>query len=72
MARRLVEMALSGLRGIRICAQTLPERNASNRVLEKCGFQQVAEIDHPEDGKVWEWEMKAQQDAPAEADMRHR
>lgn len=60
MARRLVEMALAELPGVRIFAQTLPERNASTRVLEKLGFQWTREIEHPEDGRVWEWEMKAQ------------
>jgi RimJ/RimL family protein N-acetyltransferase len=66
MARSLVEKAISESPGIRICAQTMPERNASTRVLEKLGFQQVTEIDHPEDGKVWEWELLAQQVAPAD------
>lgn len=61
MARCLIEIAKSQSHGVRICAQTLPERNASIRVLEKLGFQQVAEVDHPEDGKVWEWELLAQQ-----------
>jgi len=60
MASRLVEKALSESQCIRICAQTLPEQNASTRVLEKLGFHRIAEIDHPEDGKVWEWEWKAQ------------
>ena len=62
MARCLVEKAVFEAQGLLICAQTLPERNASTRVLEKLGFRNIAEIDHPEDGKVWEWEMKAQQD----------
>lgn len=64
MARCLIEKARAQSQDLRICAQTLPERNASTRVLEKLGFQQVAEIDHPEDGKVWEWELLAQQAAP--------
>ncbi len=61
MARYLIKKAMSESPGIRICAQTLPEHNASTRVLEKLGFQQIAEIDHPEDGKVWEWALLAQQ-----------
>ena len=40
-----------------VAAQTLPERNASTRVLEKLGFRHVATIDHPEDGEVWEWQL---------------
>ena len=36
---------------------TLPEANASTRVLGKCGFQKIGEVDDPEDGRVWRWEM---------------
>ncbi|HEX4641452.1 MAG TPA: GNAT family N-acetyltransferase [Chthoniobacterales bacterium] len=39
-------------------AHTLPERNASCRVLEKCGFQRVSEINHPTDGLIWRWERR--------------
>lgn len=37
-------------------AHTLPERNASTRVLEKCGFTLVGEVVDPDDGVVWRWE----------------
>lgn len=37
-------------------AHTLPERNASCRVLEKAGFQYVGPVVDPEDGPVWRWE----------------
>ena len=40
----------------RIRAHTLPEWNASTRVLEKNEFQKVDEIEDPEDGMVWRWE----------------
>lgn len=36
-------------------AQTLPEKNASVRILERLNFVFVGSVDHPEDGKVWEW-----------------
>jgi hypothetical protein len=26
-------------------------------VLLHCGMDRVAEIDHPEDGKIWRWEI---------------
>jgi RimJ/RimL family protein N-acetyltransferase len=39
-------------------AHTLPERNASSRVLEKCGFQYVGEFTHPTDGLIWRWEKQ--------------
>jgi RimJ/RimL family protein N-acetyltransferase len=59
MARQLVEKALAESQAVRICAQTLPQHTASTRVLQKLGFRQIGEFDHPEDGKVWEWEWKA-------------
>jgi RimJ/RimL family protein N-acetyltransferase len=39
-----------------IRAHTLPETNASARVLTKCGFRCVGEAIDPEDGLVWRWE----------------
>jgi RimJ/RimL family protein N-acetyltransferase len=39
-------------------AHTLPERNASTRVLEKCGFCQVGAETHPTDGLIWRWEKQ--------------
>jgi hypothetical protein len=41
-----------------VFAQTLPERNASHRILEKLGFEAVGTINHPEDGEVLEWQWK--------------
>jgi ribosomal-protein-alanine N-acetyltransferase len=40
-------------------AHTHPERNASARVLTKCGFGHVGEVTDPEDGLVWRWEKLA-------------
>ena len=39
-----------------VCAHTRPEENASTRVLTKCGFRWVGEVNDPEDGLVWQWE----------------
>jgi RimJ/RimL family protein N-acetyltransferase len=39
-------------------AHTLPTRNASTRVLEKCGFGFQGEVEDPEDGPVWRWELR--------------
>lgn len=41
-------------------AHTLPERNASTRVLEKCGFRFVSEFTHPTDGLIWRWEKQVE------------
>ena len=37
-------------------AHTLPEPNASTRVLAKCGFRHIGAVTDPEDGLVWRWE----------------
>jgi ribosomal-protein-alanine N-acetyltransferase len=41
-----------------VMAHTLPEANASTRVLTKCGFRFVGEVTDPEDGLVWRWETR--------------
>jgi RimJ/RimL family protein N-acetyltransferase len=41
-----------------VIAHTLPEKNASTRVLQKCGFKLIGEVMDPEDGRVWRWEFK--------------
>jgi ribosomal-protein-alanine N-acetyltransferase len=42
-----------------IRAHTLPELNASTRVLGKCGFRHIGGVIDPEDGPVWRWERDA-------------
>lgn len=37
-------------------AHTLPEHNASTRVLQANGFSHVGAVEDPEDGIVWRWE----------------
>lgn len=58
MARALVTLAGEHGPSLVIAAQTLPEPAASHRILEKLGFQHVDTIDHPEDGRVWEWQLE--------------
>jgi RimJ/RimL family protein N-acetyltransferase len=60
MAAELVAVARRHGSSIVVAAQTLPERNASHRVLEKLGFRHVETVDHPEDGTVWEWRLSGQ------------
>jgi [ribosomal protein S5]-alanine N-acetyltransferase len=55
MARQLVSMARDARSDVIVVAQTLPERSASHRVLEKVGFSCVGSLEHPEDGTVLEW-----------------
>lgn len=47
----------NGVRMVR--AHTLPEPNASTRVLSKCGFAYVGEVVDPDDGLVWRFEKSA-------------
>jgi [ribosomal protein S5]-alanine N-acetyltransferase len=55
MARALVAIA-ARQDGVRlVCAHTLPEANASTRVLSKLGFVFVGDASGPE-GSVWRWE----------------
>ena len=58
IARALMSYAAGSGRANTIRAHTLPETNASTRVLEKCGFQCMGEVIDPEDGSVWRWECR--------------
>ena len=55
-AGALVAFALERVDVTSIRAHTLPENNASSRVLAKSGFQYLGEVVDPEDGLVWRWE----------------
>jgi [ribosomal protein S5]-alanine N-acetyltransferase len=55
MATELVALARRSDRVREIFAHTLPERNASTRILEKAGLRWDDEIVDPEDGRVWLW-----------------
>ncbi len=55
-AAALASYALSHGQVRVVRAHTLPEPNASTRVLSKCGFRRVGEVIDPEDGLVWRWE----------------
>ncbi len=53
-----VEFALGSEQVKFVRAHTLPENNASCRVLTKCGFELLGEVTDPEDGRVWRWERR--------------
>jgi [ribosomal protein S5]-alanine N-acetyltransferase len=57
MGRQLIELARKTDPSVRVTAQTLPTENASTRVLQKLGFTRIGEVNHPEDGLVWEWHL---------------
>lgn len=58
-ADALVSYALDDFRVRAVWAHTLPQTNASTRVLAKCGFRFIGEVVDPEDGLVWRWEKQA-------------
>jgi RimJ/RimL family protein N-acetyltransferase len=57
-AQALIDYAFQHKGVSRVRAHTLPEANASTRVLTKCGFDRVGEVVDPEDGPVWRWEKQ--------------
>ena len=57
MAQGLVAIARKCDPSVKIIAHTLAEENASNHILKKVGFVLSGTIDHPEDGKIWEWSL---------------
>jgi [ribosomal protein S5]-alanine N-acetyltransferase len=42
----------------RIVAHTLPSESPSTSVLRKCGFSRAGDVDDPDDGPVWRWELR--------------
>lgn len=57
-ARLLIAHAFSNAQVRTVQAHTLPERNASTRILQKCGFKHCGELVDPVDGMIWCWEMQ--------------
>ena len=58
MVAALIEIAVKSGLVVRVIAHTLPEANASTRILQKAGMTCAGEIEHPEDGRVWLWELR--------------
>jgi len=55
MGHALLNRALESDAVRDVIAHTLPERNASTRILEKIGFRLVGEAHDADAGKVWRW-----------------
>jgi ribosomal-protein-alanine N-acetyltransferase len=55
-ARQLVDRARAAGCAL-VTAHTLAERNPSTSVLAKLGFVRTQEIDDPDDGPIWRWEL---------------
>lgn len=58
MARQLIEIARAADPSVKITAQTLPQASASTSILKKLGFAHVKDVQHPEDGLVWQWRLQ--------------
>ncbi len=56
-ARLIMARAFADDRVQRVRAHTLPQTNASTRILQKCGFREHSEVIDPVDGPIWRWEM---------------
>jgi RimJ/RimL family protein N-acetyltransferase len=61
MASMLVQAAQTNPEVASVIAHTLPEPNASTRILQKIGMKFVGEVIDPEDGRVWRWSMDKNQ-----------
>jgi ribosomal-protein-alanine N-acetyltransferase len=57
-AQELIAYAFANERVRTVRAHTLPQNNASTRVLTKCGFALIGEVTHGDDGVVWRWERQ--------------
>jgi RimJ/RimL family protein N-acetyltransferase len=58
MASKLIDLASRSAAVRQIVAHTLPETNASTRVLEKVGMTFAGEVMDPHDGRVWRWQVQ--------------
>jgi [ribosomal protein S5]-alanine N-acetyltransferase len=56
MVQALLGVAAATPEVRQVVAHTMPEANASTRVLERAGFRFAGEVEDPEDGPVWRWE----------------
>jgi [ribosomal protein S5]-alanine N-acetyltransferase len=41
-----------------VIAHTLADENASTKILRKCGFNRVGDVNDPDEGLVWRWECR--------------
>lgn len=58
IANTLIDFAFQQDDVLAVQAHTLAVENESCGVLKKCGMIKIMELDDPEDGKVWRWEIK--------------
>lgn len=57
-ARAMIDKAVTSSGSLNtVVAHTLAHENPSTGVLRRIGFTRVAELEDPEDGLVWRWEL---------------
>ena len=59
MAGALIQLARKREPRIVVTAQTLPHEGPSTKLLKKLGFIHIGDVNHPEDGLVWQWRLAA-------------
>jgi RimJ/RimL family protein N-acetyltransferase len=59
MVSELLTRAYDTDPSVEVFAHTLAEHNASNAVLRKLGFEFFRELNHPEEGTIWERRRKS-------------
>lgn len=57
MAGALIRRAFEYDEVDRVQAHTPAEINESGSVLKKCGMEKIEELEDPEDGRIWRWEI---------------
>lgn len=58
LSQALIQNAFQNSEVRKVQAHTLGEINPSTRVLSKCGFIKTEEIQDPDNGTLWKWELK--------------
>ncbi|HEV7348517.1 GNAT family N-acetyltransferase [Telluribacter sp.] len=57
-AQGLIDHAFAHGEVKKVIAHTLPGEGPSTRILKKLGFVRTGELEDPDDGLVWRWELK--------------
>lgn len=58
IAQQLITKAFANQNVKTVQAHTLAEENSSVKVLQKCKMLKIEEINDPDDGKLWKWEIR--------------
>lgn len=58
MTKGLIENAFKNDMVKSIIAHTLGQENPSTKVLTKCGFDKIEELNDSDEGIIWKWELK--------------